>query len=68
MGISVNNKKLAESRKFERRTEILARLSEIDSEILRPLRAIVTGTNTAFDDAKILRLEAETEILRAEAR
>ena len=51
----------------ERRVqEIKQRLSEIDTESVRPLRATVDGSATEFDTQKLATLEAEAQNLRAE--
>ena len=49
-----------------RKGEILARLTAIDSESIRPLRAIATGTQTAFDADKLSALDAERATLADE--
>ena len=46
--------------------QIKNRLSQIDLESVRPLRAKVYGTATPEDDAKLATLEQEAEALRAE--
>ena len=53
----------------ERRTvrAALARLAEIDAEIIRPLRAIAAGFGTAEDRARVVALEEEARTLRAVA-
>ena len=51
-----------------RRTEILARLSEIDSESIRPLRAVAAKTATDFDTEKLAALESEAAELREELK
>ena len=53
----INNKRIA---------EIKARLLEIDSESIRPLRAITAGTANEFDTNKINALEAERASLASE--
>ena len=51
----------------ERRVqEIRQRLSEIDAESIRPLRATVDGSATEFDTQKLAALEQEATALRAE--
>ena len=51
----------------ERRVqEIKQRLSEIDTESIRPLRATVDGSATEFDTQKLATLEAEAQALRVE--
>jgi hypothetical protein len=49
-----------------RRAEILGRLSSIDRESVRPLRAIADGTGTEYDADKLAALDAEAAMLRAE--
>lgn len=51
----------------ERRTvrAALARLAEIDAEIIRPLRTIAAGFGTDEDRERVLSLEAEARVLRA---
>ena len=46
--------------------QIKNRLSQIDLESVRPLRAKAYGTATPEDDAKLAALEQEVETLRAE--
>jgi hypothetical protein len=50
----------------QRQIEILARLSQIDSESVRPLRAIANGDGTDFDRDKLTSLDTEADSLRAE--
>lgn len=50
----------------ERALEIHARLAQIDSESVRPLRAINAGTQTQFDTDRLAELDAEAEQLRQE--
>lgn len=50
----------------QRRTEILARLDQIDAESVRPLRAHIAGSATSADDDKLKSLDAEAETLRKE--
>lgn len=51
----------------ERRVqEIKQRLSEIDTESIRPLRATVDGSATEFDTQKLAALEQEAMSLREE--
>ncbi len=45
---------------------IVNRLSAIDAETIRPLRATLAGTQSEADTAKLLELEAEAEGLRAQ--
>lgn len=49
-----------------RAEEIKAELAEIDSLAVRPLRAIVAGTATDEDRARLAELEARADALRAE--
>ena len=49
-----------------RRAEVLDELAAIDLQSARPLRAIVNGTATDEDTAKLAALEAQAENLRAE--
>lgn len=49
-----------------RAEEIRAELAEIDSQAVRPLRAIVAGTATDEDKARLTELEARADALRAE--
>jgi hypothetical protein len=42
-----------------RKAEILSRLTSIDSESIRSLRAIANGTQVAYDIGKIEALEVE---------
>ena len=66
--VVVNSLKLKQIKDAERKVEILKRLEEIDSEILRPLRAIVAKKNKEADDQKFSALEAEADALRTELR
>ena len=51
----------------ERRVqEIRQRLSEIDTESIRPLRATVDGSASEFDTQKLAALEQEAMALRTE--
>ena len=51
----------------ERRVqEIKQRLSEIDTESIRPLRATVDGSASEFDTLKLAALEQEATALRTE--
>ena len=53
----------------ERRVqEIRQRLSEIDAESIRPLRATVDGSATEFDTQKLTALEQEATALRTEMK
>ena len=53
----------------ERRVqEIRQRLSEIDTESIRPLRATVDGSATEFDANKLATLEQEATALRTEMK
>ena len=54
--------------KQARIAEIKARLSAIDIDAIRPLRAIATGTATQFDTDKLASLDAEADALRAELK
>lgn len=49
-----------------RAAEIHRALKSIDGERIRPLAAIVAGTETDFDRDKLHRLEQQAEKLRAE--
>lgn len=55
-----------EQLKQQRISEIHARLAQIDSESVRPLRAINAGTQTQFDTDRLAELDAEAETLRQE--
>lgn len=59
-------KPTAEQLNAQRISEIKARFSEIDSESIRPLRAISAGTATEYDTTKLNTLEAERATLAAE--
>ena len=50
----------------QRSQDIKHRLSEIDIESIRPLRAMVDGSATEFDITKLANLEEEATILRKE--
>lgn len=62
--IDMPNPAIAEREK--RVQEIKQRLAEIDTEAVRPLRAIVGGVGTEFDTTKLDALEAEAKALRIE--
>jgi len=51
---------------FERITEIDTRLTQIDLESVRPLRAISNASQTSDDIAKLSALDSEAADLRAE--
>ena len=55
-----------EKEKESRISEINARLLQIDSESVRPLRAKLSGTDTELDNDKLSALESEAENLRSE--
>jgi hypothetical protein len=48
------------------RSETMARLTAIDMESIRALRAIQAGRGKPFDSQKLAALEDEAEVLRAE--
>ena len=52
--------------KLDRIAEIKTRLLEIDSESIRPLRAVAAGTATEFDTNKLTALETERAALVVE--
>ncbi len=52
--------------KQDRITAIKSRLSAIDAESARPLRAVIAGTATDADRQKLTNLETEAQTLRAE--
>lgn len=56
----------AEQMKAEQAATIKARLSEIDSESLRPLRAIQQGNATQSDNDKLTALDTEAVQLRSQ--
>jgi hypothetical protein len=49
-----------------RKATILSRLSAIDIESIRPLRAASNGTSSTLDVDKLSTLDAEADVLRAE--
>ena len=55
-----------EAQTARRRTQIMARLAEIDAASVRPLRALVRGEAVLADTDKLAALDAEAEELRAE--
>ena len=59
---------LAQEAKRVRIGEIDARLLEIDTLSIRPLRAIQSGNATSFDTNKLATLDAETAALRTEKK
>ena len=62
----LNSDKIAQRMADERMEEILRRLGEIDSESIRPLRAVSAETATDEDTQKLSGLEAEAQALREE--
>lgn len=54
--------------KQDRITAIKSRLSAIDTESARPLRAVIAGTATDADRKKLTNLETEAQTLRAELK
>jgi hypothetical protein len=52
----------------QRMMDIKARLSAIDAESVRPLRAKLSGTDTEQDRARLAALDDEAETLRSELR
>jgi hypothetical protein len=52
--------------KAARITELKAELDKLDAQAVRPLRAIVSGTDTEFDHTKLNNLEAQAEEIRRE--
>lgn len=46
--------------------EIRARLTQIDVDSVRPLRAVAAGTATDFDRDKLAALDVEADALRTE--
>lgn len=63
--LALNKKPTAEQLKKKRLAEIKARLTEIDNESIRPLRAVAAGTSTQFDTDKLTALETERASLAA---
>lgn len=59
---------LAQEAKQVRIGEINARLLEIDTLSIRPLRAIQSGTATSFDTNKLATLDTEAAALRTEKK
>lgn len=53
---------------IDRIKEIKARLSQIDSQSIRPLRAVLTGISNDFDREKLTGLEDEAIKLRVELK
>jgi hypothetical protein len=62
--VKTATEKQAESAEAERQQKIL-RLKEIDTESLRPLRAILNGTDTQYDHDRLAELETEAQSIRA---
>ena len=61
-----NEEKIRARQKAVRTAEIKARLSDIDFESIRPLRAKEAGNPSEEDFAKLSALEAEAVTLREE--
>lgn len=62
----LDSDKIAQRMVTERTGEILRRLDEIDSESIRPLRAVSAGTATDEDKSRLSGLESEAQALREE--
>lgn len=58
--------KAREQANAERIAEIDAELARLDTEAIRPLRAINTGTDTQYDRDKLADLDLQAETLRTE--
>lgn len=54
--------------KEARKKELIAELTQIDLESIRPTRAIQNGTATEFDTQKLAELEERAEQIRQEIR
>jgi hypothetical protein len=52
----------------DRLAEINSRLTVIDAESARPMRAIIAGAATEADTSRLAELEAEAETLREERK
>jgi hypothetical protein len=68
-GFEIKENELVETEERKKENEIMkikGRLSEIDNETIRPLRAKLAGTNTEEDEKKLIDLETEAEKLRNE--
>lgn len=52
----------------KRLNSISARLAQVDTESVRPLRAKAAGNATAADDSKLAALDAEAAALRVELK
>ncbi len=66
MAVKVDSEINAAEAKAARRVEVIARLDEIDTLSIRPLRAKLTGSASKSDDDKLMALEAEAKELRKE--
>lgn len=64
----LDKEKLQLQQNAVRGEEIKARLTQIDVESVRPLRAALTNTANDFDNEKLADLEAEAADLRAELK
>ena len=62
----LNSDKIAQRKAYERTKEIFRRLREIDSESIRPLRAVSAETAADEDITRLSQLEAEAQALREE--
>ena len=51
-----------------RKSEIYAELESIDTQTIRPLRAVLNGTGTDLDKTKLLELETKANTLRNELK
>lgn len=59
---------LAAGKTEQRKAEINQQLVQIDAATTRPLRAVIAGTGTDIDTAKLTELETEAESLRGELK
>ena len=52
--------------KQARISELKEQLDSLDTQTVRPLRAIVSGTDTEYDHTKLENIEAQAEEIRRE--
>jgi hypothetical protein len=65
----LSDDELAQKRVYagqQRKQQITARLAEIDTLSIRPLRAVTAGTASDFDKNKLFKLDEESAQLRSE--
>jgi hypothetical protein len=62
----ITQKEIDDKNRAQRIFAIKDELSLVDSQTMRPLRAKIAGTSTAYDDNKLIELETYADTLRKE--